>query len=371
MTDRYQRHSLIDWFDQRKLREAHVIVVGAGAVGNEVLKNLVLLGVGHIHVLDFDRIEEHNLTRCVLFRDADVGCYKAEVAAEACRLLDSSVEVRASNVDFWDGLPLDEIAGADSVMSCVDNYEARLGLNQLCLMMGTDYYNTGIDSRYVTVEIFPFSTNPGCACYECALPPSVYSAIQRRYSCGWLRKVAFEEKRIPTTAVTSSVAGAIAVSLMLHRLSDHPQAIHYAAKHFVDTITLATTLSVVQRNEDCVACTSVEPPALRVAARHLCSVESVIPLVDDARGEIVLSEPVLIRGVCAVCGREQDYYESTRKLTDAVAFCSRCEAQSVTIEVVERMNADDFKRVFAGRILPCKYFTYLVDNQRIVIELEE
>lgn len=371
MTDRYQRHSLIDWFDQQKLREARIVVVGAGAVGNEVLKNLVLLGVGHIHVFDFDRIEEHNLTRCVLFRDTDVGRYKAEVAAESCRQIDSNVEVRASCVDFWDGLSLREVAEVDSVVCCVDNFEARIQLNQLCLMTATDFYNTGIDSRYATVEMFPFSTSPECACYRCTLPPSAYDAMQKRYSCGWLRKVAFEEKKIPTTVITSSTAASFVVSLMLNRMNEHPQAIHGAVRHFQDTITLAATLSMVQRNEECLACKSVDPQALRTVAKRFCSKESVIPLVADAKGEIVLSEPVLSHGVCKLCGREQEYFESTRKLTDAVTFCSVCGTHSVATEFVQRMAPDEFQRIFSGRNLPCKFLTYDAGNRQMVIELEE
>ena len=66
--DRYSRFRLIAWWDQEKLARSRFLVVGAGALGNEVLKNLALLGVGYIHVVDFDRIEESNLTRSVLFR---------------------------------------------------------------------------------------------------------------------------------------------------------------------------------------------------------------------------------------------------------------------------------------------------------------
>lgn len=371
MTGRYQRHSLIDWFDQRKLQETRVVVVGAGAVGNEVLKNLVLLGVGHIHVFDFDKIEEHNLTRCVLFRDSDIGRHKAEVAAESCRQIDSNVEIRASCVDFWEGLSLNEIAEADSVVCCVDNFEARIRLNQLCLMTSTDFYNTGIDSRYTSVEMFPYSTDPECACYECALPPSAYKAIEKRYSCGWLRKVAFEEKKIPTTTITSSMAGSVVVSLIMNRINEHPQAIHGAIRFFHDTITLEGTLSVVQKNESCFACKSFDPHALRATARRFCVNEPLIPLLGNAQGEIVLSEPVLIRGVCKSCGREQDYFESARKLTDAVTFCSACGSQSVSAEFIERLTVANFKRVFAGRNLPCKFLTYNADNRQIVIELEE
>ena len=371
MTQRYQRHSLIDWFDQARLHEAHVIVIGAGAVGNEVLKNLSLLGVGTIHVFDFDRIEEHNLTRCVLFRDGDVGRFKAEVAAEACRQIDPNIVVCPSILDFWDALTLDRIASSDAVICCVDNFEARIQLNRLCLMVGTDFVSIGIDSRYLSVEAFPFSTNPDCACYECTLPPSAYIMMQKRYSCGWLRKIAYKERRVPTTAVTSSIAGAVGVSLVLNRLCGHPQGICTAIRHFHDTITLETALSVPQRCGDCPTCGSIDPHAFRMLASRNCGNTSVIPLGTDVGGVVLLSEPILISGTCKLCGRVQEYYESVRRLTEAVTICSNCKEQSVRTEFVERLNAADFRRLFADRRLPVKYFSYITDDRQFIIELED
>ena len=65
--DRYSRLKLIGWWEQEKIANAKILVVGAGALGNEVLKNLCLLGMGTIHIIDFDEVQESNLTRSVLF----------------------------------------------------------------------------------------------------------------------------------------------------------------------------------------------------------------------------------------------------------------------------------------------------------------
>ena len=61
----------LSWFKQDRLRAANVMVVGCGALGNEVLKNLALFGVGHLVVVDFDVVEPSNLTRSILFNRAD------------------------------------------------------------------------------------------------------------------------------------------------------------------------------------------------------------------------------------------------------------------------------------------------------------
>ena len=83
--DRYSRLRLIGWWDQERLASARVLVVGAGALGNEVLKNLALVGIGTVLIVDFDEIEKSNLARSVLFRTSDCGRPKAEVAAESMR----------------------------------------------------------------------------------------------------------------------------------------------------------------------------------------------------------------------------------------------------------------------------------------------
>src|SRR6185295_5874786 len=80
-SDRYSRLRLIPWWRQEKLAAARVLVVGAGALGNEVIKNLALLGVGTVFVIDLDTVEPSNLSRSVLFRSEDGGKPKAEVAA--------------------------------------------------------------------------------------------------------------------------------------------------------------------------------------------------------------------------------------------------------------------------------------------------
>ena len=98
--DRYSRLRLIAWWDQEKLAQARVLVVGAGALGNEVLKNLALMGLGHIYIVDFDQIEESNLTRSVLFRRNDCGRSKAEAAASALKDLNPDLEILALNADI-------------------------------------------------------------------------------------------------------------------------------------------------------------------------------------------------------------------------------------------------------------------------------
>src|SRR5580765_683517 len=83
--DRFHRFKLISWWDQSKLSRAKILVVGAGALGNEIVKNLALLGVGNVLIADLDRIENSNLSRSILYRASDNGGYKAQAAARAAK----------------------------------------------------------------------------------------------------------------------------------------------------------------------------------------------------------------------------------------------------------------------------------------------
>lgn len=370
MNHRYDRHYLIDWFDQEIIKNSHVTVIGAGAVGNEVLKNLALLGIGKIDIYDFDMIEEHNLTRCVLFRESDVGRYKAEVAASYCNQIDANISVNYSCTDFWDTLTLSKLRNTDAVICCVDNYEARLNLNKLCLMAGVDFFNTGMDSRYINVEIFPFSTSIDCACYECTLPYSAYNSIQKRYSCGWLRKVAFEENKIPTTAVTSSLAGASVVSILINRLNNHPQALQTAMRFYFDAITLSSTLSIFQRNDNCAMCSTIDPEALYFTCYRDCADRLAIKNTAKSDVTISFSEPILLRSICKQCLREVDFYESARKINDGIIYCTNCKSETIEPTIIEQMTIDEFTNTFTGKIVPCKFIICNARNKQIILEME-
>src|SRR3954469_12624483 len=92
---RFARLEAIEWWDQALLANARVLVVGAGALGNEVIKNLALLGVGQVVIADMDTVELSNLSRSVLFRESDEGKPKAECAARAAREIFPGINIHA------------------------------------------------------------------------------------------------------------------------------------------------------------------------------------------------------------------------------------------------------------------------------------
>src|SRR5690349_13537161 len=91
LEDRYHRQSLIAWWDQARVARTRILVVGAGALGNEILKLLALIGSGATLVYDPDRIERSNLSRTVLFRQTDEGQFKADVAVQQMQSINPDV----------------------------------------------------------------------------------------------------------------------------------------------------------------------------------------------------------------------------------------------------------------------------------------
>src|SRR5262245_30927491 len=114
--DRYQRLRLMRWWQQDKLQEARLLVLGAGALGNEVVKNLALLGAGHVWIVDFDTIETTNLTRSVLFRAKDVGSSKSLVLAARASEINPDCVMEALQADVRYDLGFNFLRSIDVVL---------------------------------------------------------------------------------------------------------------------------------------------------------------------------------------------------------------------------------------------------------------
>ena len=373
-TQRYRRHDLIDWFSQERVAASRIAVIGAGAVGNELVKSLVLLGVGEIDVFDFDSVELHNLTRGVLLREADAGRNKAEAVAERAHELDPAVTVRSIAGDFWDTLSLGRLERYDCAIAAVDNLEARLRLNQMCLIAGIDLVNAGLDSRWVTVESFPFGSAPGTACYECMLPDSAYARVAERYSCGGLRRRAHLERKIPTTVVTASVAGALAASTAL-RLGDDAVPAH-ARRVLIDTIGGTSTVVEIDRRDGCPGCGAFAAPPRVVRTRN-CWAPRSESAADASLAELPLrlSDALIVAYECAACGplAAASRYVNQRAAAfdDSIATCPNCAASSVRLEIRDTFSLGELMQRFGYGMAPVKFAVAELDGGPLCIDLEE
>jgi adenylyltransferase/sulfurtransferase len=217
--DRYESLRLIPWWRQERLEASAVLVVGAGALGNEVLKNLALVGVGRILLIDFDIIEPSNLSRSLLFRRADAGKPKALVAAERLQDLNPEIEILPIHGDVIHDLGLGVFAAVDLVIGCLDNREARLWVNRQCWKVGTPWIDAGIQEIQGVVKVF---VPPDSACYECAMTTRDYELLNLRYSCPLLRREDLLQGKVPTAPTIAAFMAALQVQEALKILHDLP-----------------------------------------------------------------------------------------------------------------------------------------------------
>ena len=196
-------------FKQQKVSTAHVMVVGCGALGNEVLKNLVLLGVEHIVIVDFDVVEMGNLSRSVLFSKADAEArrLKVDVAAERLKNMNPAVEVKTICGDIAYDVGLGLVRRMDVVIGCVDSRWARYCINRLCMRAGIPWVDGGIGELEGTARVFV----PGQNCYACNLGPEGLKDLARRMPCAGVIRRHEEAGEAPTTSITASVIGAVQV----------------------------------------------------------------------------------------------------------------------------------------------------------------
>ena len=366
-TSRYQRHALIDWFSQEDVKASSFAVIGCGAVGNEVAKNLALLGVGKIDLFDFDTIEIHNLTRSVLFREEDVGLNKAEVAGRRVIDLDPNIDVNVFAGDFWDLLSLEQAKSYDCILCCVDNFEARIKLNQICLLTGTNLINTGIDSKFGQIEIFPFKAGRHITCYECNLPTSAYERMQNRYSCGWLKKISYIEKKIPTTIITSSLTGSLAVANALNLIKDNSQ--HNSKRILIDTFTGNSTVSTIEQNDICPACASIRDHISII--KGLAVIDSKYQL--DSTVNITTSDPILISYRCVDCQPNEEestiVFEKAEKFDSTLVKCKVCHNDSVDVTIKDSFTIDELIANYSGKNLPVKFIRVDTEERTSIIEM--
>ncbi len=168
--ERYSRQLLLpEWSEQAQLalRDASVLVIGAGALGSPVALYLAGAGVGRLGIADDDDVELSNLHRQPLHFTPDAGAPKAESAAAKLRFLNPEiiVEPYRVRVDATNAAGL--VEGQDLVVDCSDSFATRYAVNAACCAAGIDLVEGGVVGwNGLVMTIVPGRT----ACYRCAFP---------------------------------------------------------------------------------------------------------------------------------------------------------------------------------------------------------
>jgi len=218
--DRYDALAISRVWNQDTVRSARALVVGTGAVGNEVAKNLAMMGVAAIVVVDRDIVEIANLTRSIFFKTSDHGKPKATVIAERIREFNPDVEVFPLNGELDQMVGLGLVRRMNLIFSCVDNRLARRSLNRLCEKTERPWVDGAMEDLFGQVSVYDPKSG---ICYECGLSESDLQMMSQVTSC---RAIAFRHiasGKVPTTSTLGSILGAVEVqeALKLHHDESH------------------------------------------------------------------------------------------------------------------------------------------------------
>ncbi len=321
---RFARLEAIQWWNQSQLEAARVLVIGAGALGNEVIKNLALLGVGHVVVVDMDRIESSNLCRSVLFREGDEGCFKAERAAQGAREIYSAAGVVPVIGNITTDLGLGYFHWAQIVVGAVDNREARVFINSVCARVGRPWIDGGIEVLQGIVRGF---APPATACYECTMGQTDWELLNQRRSCSLLARRAISQRGVATTPITASVIGAMQVSeviKILHGLEA------LAGRGFIFDGLGHTSYPVAYPiNPDC---RWHEPPSEIVALAAgsdtpLSTIRDMAVGMLGAVDALEVVREIVTTLTCPACGRQEQVYRQAAKISEDQLICRACGAE--------------------------------------------
>ena len=169
---RYARHILLDEFGiegQEKLQAARVLIVGAGGLGSPVAAYLAASGVGHLVLADDDDVELSNLQRQILHTTSRVGWPKAESGKQMLADLNPQVQVQALVQRLNDAALDEQVALADLVLDCCDNFATRHAVNRACVKHRKPLVSGAAIRFSGQISVFDLRRNDA-PCYHCLFP---------------------------------------------------------------------------------------------------------------------------------------------------------------------------------------------------------
>lgn len=337
-TDRYARQRLIDWWRQDRLRRACVLVAGAGALGNEVLKNLALLGVGRLLLIDLDRIEYSNLSRTVLFTEADVGLPKVEAAARTLARLNPEVVVEPLAGDVFYDVGLGHYRRSQLAIGCLDSLAARSQVGLSCTLAGIPYLDGGMWSLGGEVRWFAAGDGP---CFDCTLTAEDWRRADERRSCSGFRQPDEDEpEHLPTVATTAAVIGGLLAQEAAKWLCGYPVTMGRAIVYNGQALTLHR--AELTRNSSCFSSHTAYSSVVALPAKAAELTPRQLLAIAQADWErqgsprpagscedpwlLELGRDFLLALDCPGCGHRQEINRVRGRVLSSEQPCPRCGA---------------------------------------------
>ena len=292
--------SVLAGYDPALLAEAKVLVVGLGALGQNVVQNLSLLGVGQLMLVDFDTFEGHNATRSPFYPThgevARLGRGKAAVVAHrAAQVSTADSPAVYYSADLIQVLGDGAVSWADIVVAAVDSMTARAWLAERCRVLGRPMIEGGFSGA--DFNLSAFAATAGAVCYRCGRPDRESSM-----SCTAYALAAEKAHIVPAIQTSAAVLGGYQAEQVVQLIHGRLDRLGWRSYGNVRRETLQTALLAV--NDHC--------PGMHFPEPLLGTVRDLGPaptLADFMRGVAAqfgsagmqLSEPVIPNLSCTSC----------------------------------------------------------------------
>ncbi len=349
----FDRAKLISWWSQEVVSNSKILVVGAGATGNETLKNLALLGVGKIFICDMDTVSISNLSRTVLFSADDVGKNKAEIAAERVLQMSNNPDCR---VDYFVGDLTNRLGHGvfrrfDVVLGCLDNMLTRTNVNRRCCLFQKPYIDAGISGLGLSLNVHHY---PKSSCLECGMDSKdVARERMIRYSCDVFKKRAIQEGHAATVLISTAIVSALQVQeaiKILHQMNgiELEVPVQYGKKYYYQGMNHLYEQISIPPKEDCPAHYSFDEiietrlssnTTLREALNvleHIFGYECVIDTYPDSA--------FITKAKCISCHKDITVDKPMAEIYSDELYCLDCEKSNVSGYTPEYTAIDIFCR---------------------------
>lgn len=338
-SDRYHTFGYISWWRQDVVRQAKVLVVGAGALGNEVLKNLALMGIGNLMIADFDTIEDSNLSRSVLFRESDNGSRKVDAAARGIKDLNPDVKVKTWHGDINFELGLGVFRHVDAIIGCLDNREARLSINRASWAVDRPWVDGAIQELMGIVRVFW----PGQgACYECTLTDHDYQMIGLRYSCPLLARDNLLMGKVATTPTSASIVAAFQTQEALKLI--HEMEVQPGKAMMINGLTNDVYTTEYPVKDFCMSHSKLDPiielPEVRSDKTTLADLLQIARTRLGQQAMLEFNGELVVAMKCPNCGQESPVFKRMARLYDSYAVCPECGARREMV-LTHRISGDE------------------------------
>ncbi|MFH2205053.1 MAG: HesA/MoeB/ThiF family protein [Elusimicrobiota bacterium] len=223
---------------QQKLKAAHVVLAGAGGLGSSAGYYLAAAGIGRLRVLDCDQLELSNLNRQVLHGEGALGKSKVGSAVRRLGEFNSAIDIEGIDERITDDSAVRLLEGADAVVDCMDNFEARFALNAAALKLGIPFFHGACYGMEGRVALIVPGKTP---CLRCLVPSleSIYSGPPGG--------------KPPVLGSTPGIIGAIQAAEVVKYFTGAGKSL--AGRLLVyDGLNLSFNLFKVERDADCPAC---------------------------------------------------------------------------------------------------------------------